>query len=104
MEVKHIETVEEFDAFIKQKKVLIDFFATWCGPCRMQGPVLESYLAEHGEQTPIAKVDVDDLGEIASRYGVYSIPTLIVFGEGQEKARNVGYLPLSPLTRFIEKA
>ncbi|MCX5774921.1 MAG: thioredoxin domain-containing protein [Firmicutes bacterium] len=100
---KEIKTVAEFEAFIKQKKVLVDFFATWCGPCRMQTPVLEAYVAEHGETTPIARLDVDIVGEIASRYGVYSIPTLIVFGEGKEKGRNVGYLPLGPLTRFIDR-
>lgn len=103
MSLIHIETVEQFDEFIKQKKVLIDFFATWCGPCQMETPVLESLAANKGDELPIGKLDVDMVGEIASRYGVYSIPTLVVFKDGKEAARNVGYMPLTPLTRFVDR-
>ena len=78
-------------------RVLVDFYATWCGPCRMLSPVLEQIDA-----IEIVKVNVDEYPEIARKYGVMSIPCLILFDEGKEVKRNVGFLPLEKLKEFIQ--
>jgi thioredoxin 1 len=80
-----------FDETIKgsEKPVVVDFWAEWCGPCKMIAPVLEE-LAGETDSIQIAKLNVDDNPEIARRYSVMSIPTLLVFAEGQEKKRVVG--------------
>ena len=70
--------------------VLVDFWAEWCGPCKMIAPILEEIADEHGESITIAKVDVDQAGEIAQQYQVMSIPTLIVFNDGEVAKRMVG--------------
>lgn len=81
----------DFDAAVKEKKVtLADFWAPWCGPCRMVAPVVESVAGELGEQAGFIKINVDDNQALAQKYGVMSIPTLIVFKDGEEAARMVG--------------
>ncbi len=72
--------------------VLVDFWAPWCGPCRMQAPILEK-LAQSGIHAKIVKVNTDENGDIASKYGINSIPTLIIFKNGQEVERMVGVQP-----------
>ncbi|MCS6774511.1 MAG: thioredoxin [Anaerolineae bacterium] len=72
---------------------LVDFWAAWCGPCRMIAPVLDQIAAEHGDQIRIAKLDVDQNPQMAMKYGVMSIPTLILFRDGQMIDRIVGYMP-----------
>ena len=72
---------------LKAKVAVVDFSATWCGPCRMQGPAVEK-LAEEGYN--VGKINVDDEGELAERYHVMNIPTLIIFKNGEEKERMVG--------------
>lgn len=69
--------------------VLVDFWASWCGPCRMLAPILEE-LAQERPELPIVKVDVDQCGELAGEYGIASIPTLLVFRQGQITDRSVG--------------
>ena len=87
-----IETVKEFDEVINtNNKVLVDFYADWCGPCKMLAPVLEKISANRPNDV-IVKVNVDNLGEIAQRYGIMSIPTLIVFENGQVKNINFAAL------------
>ena len=83
-----------------KEKVLVDFNATWCGPCRMQGPVLEE-LAGEINNCKIVSVDVDDNEEIASKYGISSIPCLILFKDGKEVSRNVGFMPKDEVINFI---
>lgn len=78
-------------------RVLVDFYATWCGPCRMLSPVLEQIDA-----IEIVKVNVDEYPEIARKYGVMSIPCLILFDEGKEVKRNIGFLPLEKVKEFIQ--
>jgi thioredoxin 1 len=85
-------TDQDFDQKVLQSErpVLIDFWAEWCVPCHMVSPVVEEIATEHGGEISVGKLNVDDNPEIARRYGVMSIPTLIVFSGGEERARVVG--------------
>lgn len=78
----------------KNAPLLLDFFATWCGPCRMLAPILEQFAAKHPEVT-VCKVDVDEQGELAARFDIVSIPTLIAFRDGAELGRRVGLCDLA---------
>ena len=102
MAVQHIKT-SEFDSFIAAGDVLVDFWATWCGPCRMQAPILEQLDSELGGSVKIGKVDVDEEPELARRFGVMSIPTLIAFRDGKEIAQNVGVTDANGLKRMLGK-
>ena len=91
----------EFNDIIKDKKpTLVDFFATCCGPCKMQAPILEDVKKTVGDKANIIKIDVDKNTEIAARYRVQSIPTLIVFVEGEAVWRGVG---LHQAHQLVEK-
>ena len=95
-----IQNVEEFDALLKSEKpVLVAFFATWCGPCRMFAPTFDEFAGDHDEIACV-KIDVDQNGEIARRYGIMSIPTIILFKNGEPVKKNVGTLDLEELEEF----
>lgn len=81
---------EEFKDTIKEGVVLVDFFATWCGPCRMMGAVLEDIAKDLEGQATVVKVDVDESGDLAREFGVMSIPTLIIFKNGVEQEKHIG--------------
>jgi len=90
---------EDFNELINDELVIVDFFATWCGPCRMLSPVLE----EIQDKYKIVKVDIDDSNDLAKKYGVMSVPTIIKFKNGEEIDKNIGFLPKEELINWIEK-
>ncbi|MBP1572547.1 MAG: thioredoxin [Oscillospiraceae bacterium] len=89
MALLHLNKDNFNSALQENKRILVDFFATWCGPCRMMGPILEQ-ICEEFPQFVIAKVDVDENPELASQYGVMSIPTLVLFENGEAVDTSVG--------------
>ena len=92
----------EAEVLKSDKPVLIDFFATWCGPCKMVAPILDELSGEMGNKVKICKLDIDQNQTLAKKYGVMSIPTFIMFKGGKEGAKNVGSLPKPGLEAFIE--
>ena len=96
MEIIHLEK-EDFNSLIKDK-VLVDFYANWCGPCKMLGPVLEKVESD----IKVIKVDVDAFEDLAREYGVMSIPTIILFNEGKEIKRNIGLIDKERLEKFLD--
>ena len=82
--------------------VLVDFWATWCGPCRMVAPILEEIAAEKAGKLKVGKVNVDEEEELAIRYGINSIPTLLLFENGKLVDKLVGYRPKDAVLAFIE--
>jgi thioredoxin 1 len=96
----------DFDtAVIKaERPTLVDFWASWCGPCRMVAPVVESLAEEYGDKMNFAKVNVDAEPRLANRYGIRSIPTLLVFKEGKPVKQLVGYQPKDELKKAIDTA
>lgn len=91
----HVVTDQTFDAEVlsAKKPVLVDLWAEWCAPCKMLAPVLEDMAKELDDQLTVVKLDVDANPATAMRYGVQSIPTLLLFKNGQEVERLVGYMP-----------
>lgn len=93
-------TKENFDELTRGNIVLLDFWAEWCGPCRMVAPVVEEIAQDHTELT-VGKVDVDTQMELATRFGITSIPTLILLENGHVKAQSLGYRPKEDLERVL---
>ena len=101
MKMLHVKTAEEFKEIIAKGTVLVDFFATWCGPCRMLSPILEEIEEEKSFNGTIAKVDTDELGNVAYAYGIQSIPTLILFKDGEVVKKSLGYMSKDDLLNFL---
>ena len=83
--------------------VLVDFFATWCGPCQMMGPVLEQLQAEYGDKAKIVKVDIDQAMDLTQKYRVMSVPNMIFFKDGQVADSIIGAVPASVLKEKMDK-
>lgn len=92
-----LDEVRFEEALKSGKPLLVDFWASWCGPCRMQGPIIEDLAQELGEKAIVAKVNTDEYGDLAERFGVQGIPTLIVFKDGKPVKTFVGVTPAPQL-------
>lgn len=87
----------------KEKPVLVDFFATWCGPCKMQAPIIDEVSALMGDTAVVGKLDTEAAAKTAGEYGVMSIPTLIIFRDGEAKETMVGMQPKESLVEILKK-
>ena len=96
----------EFQSYVLEADtpVVVDFWAPWCGPCRMVSPIVEELSAEYGGKVRFAKVNIDDNETVSSQFGIFSIPTLIVFNDGREINRHVGFAPKEQLRRQIDRS
>lgn len=97
-------TTNNFNAEImnSDKPVLIDFFATWCGPCKMVSPIVDQ-IAEENADIKVCKINIDEQSELASVFGVMSIPTLVALKDGKEITRTVGAVPKSNILKMFGK-
>ena len=98
MEIIHLEKEADFKELIKTDKILVDFFATWCGPCKMLAPVLEKANSD----IKVIKVDTDEFEDLSREYGVMSIPTLVLLENGKEIKRNIGFIDKANLENFLK--
>ncbi len=103
MAAQHLNDSDFEEKVLKSKGVvLVDFWAEWCGPCRQLAPVLDEIAGSHASKVTVAKVNIDKNQESAQKYGVRSIPTLILFKDGQPVSTKVGSLPKSKLVEWID--
>ena len=101
MKVLHINKDNFHEEVLNSDKpVLLDFFASWCGPCRMVGPILDE-IAEEREDIKVCKVDIDEQPELASRYRIMSVPTLMVLKEGQVLEQSIGVKPKHQILAMV---
>ncbi|MDF2950305.1 MAG: thioredoxin [Sedimentibacter sp.] len=101
--ILYVNSTKEFDDLLaKEKYVLVDFWATWCAPCRMIAPIIEKIADQYDGKVTVAKVDVDQQQELSIRYGISSIPTVIFFKEGKIASKEIGVKPLNSFTKMIE--
>ncbi len=99
--VKEINGLNELNELVaNNKKVLVDVFAVWCGPCKMLAPIVDK-VAEETPELKVVKVDIDENEDIARKYGIESIPTLLIFEDGKLKNVNVGFVPEARLKQLL---
>jgi thioredoxin 1 len=92
----------ETEVLRSSEPVLVDFWATWCPPCRMIAPTVEALAGEYAGKAKVGKLDVDESPDLAQRYGVQSIPTLLVFKDGQVVEQRIGALPKAEIARMLD--
>lgn len=103
MTIKHVSDASfDSDVLKSDAPVLVDYWAEWCGPCKMIAPILDEVARDYGERLHVAKVNVDENQGTAAKYGIRGIPTLMLFKQGQLVATKVGALSKSQLTAFID--
>jgi thioredoxin 1 len=95
------ESTFEQEVIQSEKPVIVDFWAEWCGPCHAVAPVLDKIVEEHGDELKLVKVNIDEEQEIAARYGIASIPTMILFKNGEPAAAAIGAQPKTALERSL---
>ena len=101
--IKHVSDASfDTDVLKADKPVLVDFWAEWCGPCKMIAPILDEVSSSYASKVQVAKVDVDNNREIPAKYGIRGIPTLMLFKNGQIAATKVGALSKAQLTAFLD--
>lgn len=93
----------EQDVLKSSQPVLVDFWATWCGPCRMMAPTVDAIASEYAGRAKVGKLNVDENMSVTSRYGIRSIPTLLLFKAGQIQEQVVGTAPKEALNRMLDK-
>ena len=98
MKIIHLEEENNFNKLIKKEKVLVDFYANWCGPCKLLAPILEKVESD----IKVIKVDTDEFEDLSRTYGIMSIPTLILFDKGKEVKRNIGFIGKEELENFLK--
>lgn len=98
-------TIENFETEVLKSDipVLVDFWATWCGPCRMIAPIIEEIAEDYKGKLKVGKVNVDEQGELAVKYGISSIPTLLIFKGGEVVKKTLGYMPKEAVEKFINE-
>lgn len=97
-------TLTQFESLVSEnKKVLIDFYADWCGPCKMLAPVIQEFADEYQERIKVVKVNVDDEPELTAKFGITSIPTLVFILNGSKYFKEVGYRSKAQLVQLLEK-
>jgi thioredoxin 1 len=103
--MEHIFSDANFEAEVlkSDQPVLVDFFATWCGPCKMQGPIVDELAGEVGDKFKVGKMDVDQSPQTAGKYGIMSIPTIIIFKNGEVKETLSGLQSKENLKTALEK-
>ena len=98
----HPKTVSEFDTLINNDNILVDFFTTWCGPCKMLSPIIEE-IAEENKDLTVIKVDVEELRELGMRYGIQAVPSLFHFRNGKLVNKVMGYQSKDSILEFVSK-
>ena len=103
MAIKHLKTAEFDDAVKAAPLAMVDFWAGWCGPCLMLAPTVEELAEQYGDKVLVGKVNVDEEPELARRFGVMSIPTMVFLKNGEEFDRKVGVMPPQVFTDVLDK-
>ncbi len=99
--MKQVNETSFLDLLKEDKPLVCDFFATWCGPCKMLAPIMEEMSAKYGAKANFCKVDVDENNALAGDYGIMSIPTVIVFKNGQISGKQIGFMSKSEMDAFL---